>query len=54
VSHASSVVRPLMLTSSPPQPSSTANVTLQDTPDPSVASSLPHTKPKAHALTQKS
>jgi hypothetical protein len=53
VSHASSVVRPLMLTSSPPQPSSTADVALQDTLDPSVASPFPHTKPRAHALTRK-
>jgi hypothetical protein len=51
VSHASSIVR---LTSSPPQPSSAADVAPQDTRDPIAASPLPHTKPRAHALTQKS
>jgi hypothetical protein len=49
---ASSVVWPLMLTSSPPQPSSADDVAHQDTRDPSVASPLRHTKPIAHALTQ--
>jgi hypothetical protein len=43
-----------MLTSSPPQPSFTTDVAPQDTRDPSTASPLPHTKPRAHALTQKS
>jgi hypothetical protein len=42
-----------MLTSSPPQPSSTTDVAPQDTQDPSVDSPLPHTKPVAHVLTQK-
>jgi hypothetical protein len=42
------------LTSSPPKPSSAADVAPQDTRDPSVASPLPHTKPRAHALTRKS
>jgi hypothetical protein len=54
MSHVSSVVWPLVLTSSPPQPSSAADVALQDTPNPSAASPLPHTKAKAHALTRKS
>jgi hypothetical protein len=53
VSHASSVLRPPVLTSSPPQPSSAADVAPQDTRDPSATSSLPHTKFGAHALTQK-
>jgi hypothetical protein len=53
VSHTSSVVRPPVLTSSPPQPSSAANVAPQDTCDPSTTSPLPHTKPRAHALIQK-
>jgi hypothetical protein len=43
-----------MLTSPPPQPSSVADVAPQDTRDPSTASPLSHTKPRAHALTQKS
>jgi hypothetical protein len=43
-----------MLTSSPPQPSSVADVAPQDTRGPSAASPLPHTKPRAHALTRKS
>jgi hypothetical protein len=54
VSQASSVVWPPVLTSSPPQPSFAADVAPQDTWDPLAASPLPHTKPKAHALTQKS
>jgi hypothetical protein len=41
-----------MLTSSPHQPSSAADVVPQDTQDPSAASPLPHTKPEAHAMTQ--
>jgi hypothetical protein len=53
VSHASSSVRPPVLTSPPPQPSSAVDVAPQDTRDPSAASPLPHTKPGAHALTQK-
>jgi hypothetical protein len=53
VSHASSIVWPPVLTSSPLQPSSTAVVSPQDTRDPSATSPLPHTKPGAHALTQK-
>jgi hypothetical protein len=53
VSHASSIVRPPVLTSSPPQPSSAADVAPQDTQDPSAASPLPHSKPEVHALTQK-
>jgi hypothetical protein len=53
VSHASSVVRPPMLTSSPSHPSSIAEVAPQDTRDPATASPLPHTKPRAHVLTQK-
>jgi hypothetical protein len=53
VSHASSVFQPPVLTSSPPQPSSTANVAPQDKRGASVASPLPHTKPGAHALTRK-
>jgi hypothetical protein len=52
VYHASSVVRPPMLTS-PPQPSSTADVAPHDTRDHWAASPLPHTKPVAHALTKK-
>jgi hypothetical protein len=54
VSHASSVVWPPVLTSPPPQPSSAADVAPQDTQDLSAASPLPHTKPGARALTQKS
>jgi hypothetical protein len=42
-----------VLTSSPPQPSSATDVAPQDTRDPSAASPLPHTKPRAHTLTQK-
>jgi hypothetical protein len=38
--HASSVVRPPMLTSSLPQPSSTIDIAPQDTRDPSIASPL--------------
>jgi hypothetical protein len=53
VSHASSVVWPPVLSSSPPQPLSAADVAPQDTRDPSAASPLPHTKPGAHALTRK-
>jgi hypothetical protein len=53
VSHASYVVRPHVLTSSPPQPSSIADIAPHDTWDPLAASPLPHTKPGAHALTQK-
>jgi hypothetical protein len=53
VSHASSVVRPRVLTSSRPQPSSAADVASQDTRDPSAASPLPHIKPGAHSLAQK-
>jgi hypothetical protein len=52
VSHASSVLWLPVLTS-PPQPSSTADVAPQDTWGPSAASPLPHTKLRAHALTQK-
>jgi hypothetical protein len=44
---------PLMLTSSPPQPSSAADVAPHDTWDPLVASPLRCTKLIAHALTQK-
>jgi hypothetical protein len=54
------VVRPPLLTSSPPQPSSVTDVPPQDTWDPSAASTLQHTtstlqhtKHIAHALTQK-
>jgi hypothetical protein len=54
MSHASSVVRPPVLTSSPPQPSSAAAIAPQDTCDPSATSPLTHTKPRAHVLTQKS
>ena len=43
-----------MLTSSPPQPSSATSVAPQDTWDPSATSPLPHTEPRAHALTRKS
>jgi hypothetical protein len=53
VSHASSVLQPPVLTSSPPQPSSTPDVAPQNTWDPSASSPLPHTKLRAHALTQK-
>jgi hypothetical protein len=53
VSHASSVVRPPVLTSYSPRPSSAADVTPQDTRDPLVASPLSHTKPVAHVLTRK-
>jgi hypothetical protein len=53
VSHASSVVWPPMLTSFPSQPLFAADVAPQDTRDPSVMTPLPHTKPRAHALTQK-
>jgi hypothetical protein len=53
VSHASSVIRPSMVTSSPPQPSSAGDVAPQDTWGTSAASPLPQTKPRAHALTQK-
>jgi hypothetical protein len=42
-----------MLTSSPPQPSATVDIAPHDIRDPSVASPLRHTKPVAHALTQK-
>jgi hypothetical protein len=49
VSHASFVVQPPVLTYSPPQPSSAANVDHQYTHDPSIASPLPHTKPGDHA-----
>jgi hypothetical protein len=51
--HASSIVQPPMLTSSPTQHSSAADIAPQDTHDPSVASPLQHTKSVAHALTQK-
>jgi hypothetical protein len=55
VSHTSSIVRPPMLASSPPpKPSSVADVGPKDTWGPSAASPLPHTKPRAHALTRKS
>jgi hypothetical protein len=54
LSHASSVVQPPVLTSSPPRPSTTVNVAPQDTQDPSATSLLPHTKPIAHAFTRKS
>jgi hypothetical protein len=54
MSHASSVVRFPMLTSSPPQSSSAANVAPQDIRHPSATSPLPHTEPRAHALTRKS
>jgi hypothetical protein len=53
VSHASSILWPLVLTFSPPRPSSAADVAPQDTGDPLVASLLPHTKTRAHALTRK-
>jgi hypothetical protein len=53
VSHASSIVHPLVLTSSPPQPSSATDVAPQGTSDPSVASRLPNTKLGAHSLTRK-
>jgi hypothetical protein len=52
VSYTSSVFWPNVLTSYPPQLSSTADVASQDTRDPSIASPLPHTKPEAHAVTQ--
>jgi hypothetical protein len=42
-----------MLTSSAPQPSSTVDIVPYNTWDPLVASPLRHTKPTAHALTQK-
>jgi hypothetical protein len=54
VSHASSIVRPPVLISSPSQLSSAANVAPQDTWGPSATSPLPHTKPRAHVLTRKS
>jgi hypothetical protein len=53
VSHASSVLWSVVLTSSPPHPSSTTDVAPQYTRDHVVASSLPHTKLVAHASTQK-
>jgi hypothetical protein len=42
-----------VLTSSPPQSSSAADVAPYDTQDPSAASPLPHTKLGTHALTRK-
>jgi hypothetical protein len=42
-----------MLTSFPSQPLFAADVAPQDIWDPSVMTPLPHTKPGAHALTQK-
>jgi hypothetical protein len=42
-----------VLTSFPPQPSSATDVVPQDTQDPSAASHLPQTKPRAHTLTQR-
>jgi hypothetical protein len=53
VSHASSVVRPPVLTSSPPWPASTADIAPQDTQDPSSTSPLLDAKPVPHVLTQK-
>jgi hypothetical protein len=53
VSHASSVIRPPILTSSPPQSSSVADAAPQDTRGPLAASPFPHTKPITHVLTQK-
>jgi hypothetical protein len=53
VSHASSVVRPPVLTSWPTQPSFIADVAPQYTRDLLVASPLGYTKPVAHDLTQK-
>jgi hypothetical protein len=50
VSHVSSIVQ---LTSSP-QSSSIVDIAPQDTQDPTAASPLSHTKPRAHALTRKS
>jgi hypothetical protein len=44
---------PPMLTSSPPQPFSIADVAPHDTRNPLVVSPLLHTKLVAHALTQK-
>jgi hypothetical protein len=51
--YVSSVVRPPGPTSPPLHSSSAADVTPQDTLDPLVASPSPHTKPIAHALSQK-
>jgi hypothetical protein len=53
VYHASSVVWHPMLTFSPPQPASAIDVAPHDTRDHVATSSMPHTKPVAHALTQK-
>jgi hypothetical protein len=50
VSHASSILRPPVLTFSPPRPSAAAP---QDTWDPSAASALPDTNLVAYILTQK-
>jgi hypothetical protein len=54
MSHASYVVRPPVLTSFPPRPSSVADDAPQDTRDPSSGSPFSHTKLVAHILTQKS
>jgi hypothetical protein len=53
MSHASSVLQPPMLTSSPPRPSVTADIAPQDTRDPSTTSTMVDTKPVAHVLTRK-
>jgi hypothetical protein len=53
VFHTSFIVLPPVLTPSPPQPSSVAEVAPHDTWDPSTVSPLPHTKLGAHVLTQK-
>jgi hypothetical protein len=53
VSHTSSVVRPPVITSSPPRPLAATDVAPQDTYHRSAASSLPDTKPVAHVLTLK-
>jgi hypothetical protein len=42
-----------MLTFSPPQPSDVADIAPHGTRDPLTTSPLPHTKPIAHDLTQK-
>jgi hypothetical protein len=43
-----------VLISSPPEPSSVVDIAPKDTWDSSATSLLSHTKPRAHALTQKS
>jgi hypothetical protein len=49
VSHASSALRPPVLTSSPPQLLSATGIAPQDTLDLSAASALKDTKPVTHA-----